>query len=495
MTARRELRIGGRRLGRGQAPIDATPAPPVGETLQLARERKGVDLYRAERDTKIRLRYLSALEDSAYEDLPAPVYTKGFLRNYAIYLGLDPDDLLERWRDEMEAQRAAERVAVAPPPQPIAAPGRRLTVTPGMFVAGLVLLVILAFVGYLGIQLLRYAEVTPVGITSPANVFSTIDAESTVLEGTSGPGAAITIRGPGDELYNTNANEDGEWTEEVPLARGRNDFAITATDPVTQRESARLLITINRPLPEQSAVPSAATAPPAAVLTMSLTSPADGTISTDGNIIVSGTTTGSRVTVESVYLGGPGATPGPSAAPTTEPSPTATPEPTPTATPNPSGGPTPLPTPSGSLAPIGPASDITVPSTGAFADTLTFPLGQWQMTITAFGIGVAPISETRTITVSPPITGGVELVINVHGRESWVRATADGHRVTGLGTLNDGDTRTITAVSEVCMRTGNAGSLQLTLNGLEIGSLGTLGEVGSWVFRPGQAPERIDTPC
>ena len=183
MTARRELRIGSRRLGRGQAPIDATPAPPVGETLQAARERKGVDLYRAERDTKIRLRYLSALEDSAYEDLPAPVYTKGFLRNYAIYLGLDPDDLLERWRDEMEAQRAVERTAVAPPPQPIAAPGRRLTVTPGMFVAGLVLLVILAFVGYLGFQLLRYAEVTPVGLTSPANVFSTIDAESTVTHG------------------------------------------------------------------------------------------------------------------------------------------------------------------------------------------------------------------------------------------------------------------------------------------------------------------------
>ena len=140
MTARHQSRFG--RLGRGQAPIDANPIPPVGETLQLARERKGVDLYRAERDTKIRLRYLAALEDSAYDDLPAPVYTKGFLRNYAIYLGLDPDDLLERWRDEMETRRSAERIAVAPPPQPIAAPGRRLTITPAMFVAGGVLVVV-----------------------------------------------------------------------------------------------------------------------------------------------------------------------------------------------------------------------------------------------------------------------------------------------------------------------------------------------------------------
>ena len=71
MTARHQLRLG-KRLGRDRTPIDATPAPPVGETLQAARERKGVDLYRAERDTKIRLRYLAALEDSDWDELPAP---------------------------------------------------------------------------------------------------------------------------------------------------------------------------------------------------------------------------------------------------------------------------------------------------------------------------------------------------------------------------------------------------------------------------------------
>ncbi|HUH16616.1 MAG TPA: helix-turn-helix domain-containing protein, partial [Methylomirabilota bacterium] len=123
MTARHQLRIGNRRIGRDRAPIDATAAPPIGETLQLARERKGVDLLRAERDTKIRLRYLSALEDGDYAELPSPVYTKGFLRNYAIYLGLEPDEIIDRWRDEMEAMRTATRVAVAPPPMPLLEPG------------------------------------------------------------------------------------------------------------------------------------------------------------------------------------------------------------------------------------------------------------------------------------------------------------------------------------------------------------------------------------
>ena len=143
MTARHQMRIGNRRLGRDRSPIDATPAPPVGETLQLARERKGVDLFRAERDTKIRLRYLSALEDGAYEELPAPVYTKGFLRNYAIYLGLEPEELaraLARRDGGAARPPSASRSPRRPCPSP--RPAGACTITPAMVVAGLVVLVV-----------------------------------------------------------------------------------------------------------------------------------------------------------------------------------------------------------------------------------------------------------------------------------------------------------------------------------------------------------------
>ena len=64
--------------------IATEPTPSLPERLYAARERKGVDLYRAERDTKIRARYLGALERGDYKDLPGAVYTKGFLRNYAL---------------------------------------------------------------------------------------------------------------------------------------------------------------------------------------------------------------------------------------------------------------------------------------------------------------------------------------------------------------------------------------------------------------------------
>lgn len=492
MTARHQLRIGNRRLGRDRAPIDATPAPRVGEMLQSARERKGVDLFRAERDTKIRLRYLSALEDGAYEDLPPPVYTKGFLRNYAIYLGLDPEELLERWRDEMEGMRSSERVIVAPPPRPLAAPGRRVTLTPGMLVGGLVALVFLAFIGYLGMQLLRYVETTPVGLTNPANVFSQIDAESIVLEGTAGPGALITIHAPGETLYNTNANQDGNWTKQVPLARGRNDFTIVATDPVTQRDSATLGLTIAVPLP--SAVPgSSPSAAPPAALALTLLGPPEGFVTTDSQVLVRGTTTGSRITIESEYLGTPGSTPIPS--PGTSPVPSATPTVAPTPTRVPASSP--IPTPGASLPPIGPARDITVAEGGIFEETLTYPLGRWQLTVTAFGIGVAPISQTRTVTAALPTASEINLFISIESRDSWVHIVADGIRVPGYGsrTMHVGETVTVTALNEICLRAGNAGALHLTLNGLDIGPLGSNGDVGNWVIRPGLEPEPSTAAC
>ncbi len=61
----------------------------IGNSLREARLRQGIDLARAEADTKIRARYLQGLEDERFEILPAETYVKGFLRTYAEYLRLD----------------------------------------------------------------------------------------------------------------------------------------------------------------------------------------------------------------------------------------------------------------------------------------------------------------------------------------------------------------------------------------------------------------------
>src|SRR5512134_2955777 len=117
MTTREQLKraIGSDRSEAGRG-LSAEPAPALPDRLVAARERKGVDLYRAERDTKIRARYLAALERGDYKELPGAVYTKGFLRNYALYLGLDPDDVLLQWRRERGEIKEPEPVIVVPRP-------------------------------------------------------------------------------------------------------------------------------------------------------------------------------------------------------------------------------------------------------------------------------------------------------------------------------------------------------------------------------------------
>jgi hypothetical protein len=61
----------------------------IGNALRTARERQGIELGEVERQTRIRGRYLAALEAEKFELLPARAYAKGFLRVYADFLGLD----------------------------------------------------------------------------------------------------------------------------------------------------------------------------------------------------------------------------------------------------------------------------------------------------------------------------------------------------------------------------------------------------------------------
>jgi len=65
----------------------------LGELLKETRQNKEVSLEEVEQELKIRRKYLQALEEEDFSIMPPEVYVKGFLRNYAIYLGLDPEEV------------------------------------------------------------------------------------------------------------------------------------------------------------------------------------------------------------------------------------------------------------------------------------------------------------------------------------------------------------------------------------------------------------------
>jgi cytoskeleton protein RodZ len=126
--------------------------PPIGDSLREARMRQKLDIADVEERTKIRAKYLRALENEEFGLLPGPTTVRAFLRTYAQILGLDPHVLLEEFRvsheppDEMEPQPLA---ADTSPPQrrmpsgpPIGPPGRGVVVA-GLLVALLALLLIL----------------------------------------------------------------------------------------------------------------------------------------------------------------------------------------------------------------------------------------------------------------------------------------------------------------------------------------------------------------
>ncbi|MDX6584168.1 MAG: cytoskeleton protein RodZ [Solirubrobacterales bacterium] len=76
---------------------------PIGETLAAARARAGLEIEAVAERTKIRARYLSALEAERWDELPSRAYGKGFLRTYAELLGLDAETLVDEYRRQVEA--------------------------------------------------------------------------------------------------------------------------------------------------------------------------------------------------------------------------------------------------------------------------------------------------------------------------------------------------------------------------------------------------------
>jgi cytoskeleton protein RodZ len=82
----------------------------VGNKLRAARTRRKLSLQQAEGETKIRARYLQALEDDDWDALPGDTYARAFIRTYAALLGLDGDRLAEEQRRRRGASRPGERL-------------------------------------------------------------------------------------------------------------------------------------------------------------------------------------------------------------------------------------------------------------------------------------------------------------------------------------------------------------------------------------------------
>jgi cytoskeleton protein RodZ len=125
---------------------------PIGSVFREARNRRKVDLSEVEAATRIRVRYLRAIENEEWDVLPGGVYTRGFIRTYAAYLGLDGERLADDFRKGVEL---AGRPATPEPRVASASgktPGRRWPVPRASWiaVAAVILIAVIAIVAIPG---------------------------------------------------------------------------------------------------------------------------------------------------------------------------------------------------------------------------------------------------------------------------------------------------------------------------------------------------------
>jgi len=74
----------------------------VGQLLQKGREEKKISLESVARKTRIKLAFLKAIEEDAYQLIPSETYVRGFLRSYAKLVQLNPDEILNLYRNQAE---------------------------------------------------------------------------------------------------------------------------------------------------------------------------------------------------------------------------------------------------------------------------------------------------------------------------------------------------------------------------------------------------------
>jgi cytoskeleton protein RodZ len=125
--------------------------PQIGSVLKETRKRRGMDIRTAEAQTKIRIKYLRALENEEWDVLPGPAYARAFLRTYADLLGLDGEALVDQYRTRVEEPAGRVR----PPLEPLLSERRAQGGRSGRFdrriAVGLLVVALVALFVVLGI--------------------------------------------------------------------------------------------------------------------------------------------------------------------------------------------------------------------------------------------------------------------------------------------------------------------------------------------------------
>ncbi|MFA6082357.1 MAG: helix-turn-helix domain-containing protein [Patescibacteria group bacterium] len=192
----------------------------VGEKLRRARLKMGIDLLEAERRTLIRAKYLEALENAKYYQLPNSVYVSGFLQNYASFLKLNPTKLLSQFQKEYGVANQASLSNLSYKSNLRLS---RFAITPKLIWVSVISLAVIAIVGYLATQVYFFSGVPMVSISSPSEQ-AVVSSRTFTVSGKTEPGVTVKV---GSQVIPV--DENGNFAQEVNAGEvGIHTIIITA---------------------------------------------------------------------------------------------------------------------------------------------------------------------------------------------------------------------------------------------------------------------------
>jgi len=200
--------------------------PSLGEQLRAQRERKTITLEQAAADTRIREKFLKALEEGDYPSLPGAVYTRGFLRNYSDYLDLETDELVVLYQQERGGAppEPAPKRSTFKPYRPVV--HQSLIFRPVIFVPVLIIAFVGSFLGYIYYQFTTFATLPKLEIIDPSTDGLAASSEL-LVRGVTVPGARVTVTLiPGPDFLDIHSGDDGAFDAKVSLSPGSNHVLV-----------------------------------------------------------------------------------------------------------------------------------------------------------------------------------------------------------------------------------------------------------------------------
>ena len=189
----------------------------AGEILKDKRLLKELTIEEVAAKIKVKPEYLKALEESNFSALPSATFTKGFLRNYARSLRVNPETVLAMFRRDFEQNESGEIV-----PQGLVTPFGQKRKLPSANVF-LVSAAILAFLGFLGFELISWWRLPRLEILQPQN--GDVYGEKVTVKGVSEPDSVVSINNQKVIL-----SPDGQFSLDLLFPAGSHSVIIEATN-------------------------------------------------------------------------------------------------------------------------------------------------------------------------------------------------------------------------------------------------------------------------